>query len=143
LRIESIFSAAFLRFDAVIPQSQRQNLLLAFNASDVLAAPRQFILVRNFLQARGYRLILEASGAMAAAVLPSPRAGFSYLRLMWSDDLPARASGADALLRDRLANPAEHVVLAGADSPAAIAWGWEAGIRLFQGRLIESQRPTA
>ena len=25
--------------------------------------------------------------------------------------------------------------------PAAIAWGWEAGIRMFQGRLIESQRP--
>ena len=143
LRIESIFSAAFLRFDAVIPQSQRRNLLLAFNASDVLAAPRQFILVRNFLQARGYRLILDASGAMAAAVLPSPRAGFSYLRLMWSDDLPARASGADALLHHRLANPAEHVVLAGADSPAAIAWGWEAGIRMFQGRLIESQRPTS
>jgi hypothetical protein len=143
LRIESIFSAAFLRLDAAIPQSQRPKLLIAFNAVDVLAEPGQFLLARNFLQARGYRLILEASGPLAAAVLPSPRAGFSYLRLMWSDDLPASASGADALLRDRLANPADHVVLAGADSPAAIAWGWEAGIRLFQGRLIESQRPTA
>jgi hypothetical protein len=34
-------------------------------------------------------------------------------------------------------------VLAGADRPAAIAWGWEAGIRMFQGRLIESQRPAS
>jgi hypothetical protein len=97
-------------------------------------------LARNFLQARGYPLILEASGPLAAAVLPSLRAGFSYLRLMWSDNFPSNGSGADALLRDKLANPAEHVVLAGADTPAAIAWGWEAGIRMFQGRLIESQR---
>lgn len=143
LRIESIFSAAFLRLDAIIPQSQRQKLLLAFNAGDILAAPRQFFLARNFLKARGYPLILEASGPLAAAALPCRRAGFTYLRLMWSEDFPTRESGAEALLRDKLANPAEHVVLAGADTPAAIAWGWEAGIRLFQGRLIESQRPAA
>jgi hypothetical protein len=143
VRIESIFSAAFLRLDTIIPQSQRQKLLLAFNASDVLAAPQQFFLARNFLQARGYPLILEASGPLAAAVLPCRRAGFTYLRLMWSDEFPTRESGAEALLRDKLANPAEHVVLAGADTPAAIAWGWEAGIRLFQGRLIETQRPAA
>jgi hypothetical protein len=143
LRIESVFSAAFLRLDTIIPQSQRQKLLLAFNASDILAAPRQFFLARNFLKARGYPLILEASGPLAAAALPCRRAGFTYLRLMWSEDFPTRESGAEALLRDKLANPAEHVVLAGADTPAAIAWGWEAGIRLFQGRLIESQRPAA
>lgn len=140
LRVESVFSQAFLKLDALIPPSQRQKLLIAFNASDVLSNPGQFILARNFLQARGYPLILEASGPLAAAVLPSLRAGFSYLRLMWSDDFPSNGSGADALLRDKLANPAEHVVLAGADTPAAIAWGWEAGIRMFQGRLIESQR---
>ena len=109
LRIENVFSPAFLRLDAVMPQSQRQKLLIP----------------------------------LAASVLPSLRAGFTYLRLMWSDNFPTSASGADALLRDKLANPAEHVVLAGADSPAAIAWGWEAGIRMFQGRLIESQRPTS
>jgi hypothetical protein len=31
-------------------------------------------------------------------------------------------------------------VLAGADRPAAIGWGWEAGIRLFQGPLVERYR---
>jgi len=141
LRVESIFAPAFLRLDALIPQSQRQKLLIAFNASDILAAPELFLLARKFLNARGYRLILEASGPMAALALPSLRAGFAFLRLIWSDDFPTANSNADAVLRDRIAYPAEHVVLAGADSPAAIAWGWEAGIRMFQGRLIESQRP--
>ncbi|MBM3594084.1 MAG: hypothetical protein FJX32_15650 [Alphaproteobacteria bacterium] len=143
LRVESIFSPAFLKLDALIPPSQRQKLLIAFSAGDVLADGGQFILARSFLQARGYPLILEASGPLAVAVLLSLRAGFSYLRLVWSDDFPAIVSGADALMRDTLANPAEHVLLAGADTPAAIAWGWEAGIRMFQGRLIESQRAVS
>jgi len=143
LRVESIFSPAFLKLDALIPPSQRQKLLIACSAGDVLADGGQFILARSFLQARGFPLILEASGPLAAAVLPSLRAGFSYLRLVWSDDFPAIVSGADALMRDTLANPAEHVLLAGADTPAAIAWGWEAGIRMFQGRLIESQRAVS
>jgi len=143
LRVESIFSPAFLKLDALIPPSQRQKLLIAFSAGDVLADGGQFILARSFLQARGYPLILEASGPLAVAVLLSLRAGFSYLHLVWSDDFPAIVSGADALMRDTLANPAEHVLLAGADTPAAIAWGWEAGIRMFQGRLIESQRAVS
>jgi hypothetical protein len=35
---------------------------------------------------------------------------------------------------------ADRVVLTNVDRPAAIAWGWEAGIRLFQGPLIERRR---
>lgn len=143
LRVQSIFSPAFLRFDSLVQQSLRQKLLIAFNVSDILAEPDQFILARNFLQARGYPLILEASGPSAAAALPSKAAGFAYLRLMWSDDFPTEKGGVNALFRDKFADPAEHVVLAGTDTPAAVAWGWEAGIRMFQGRLIESQRTAA
>ena len=60
-----------------------------------------------------------------------------------AEDFPAAEGVATAELRKKLSLNAEQVVLAGADRPAAIAWGWEAGIRLFQGRLIESQRPAS
>ena len=46
-------------------------------------------------------------------------------------------------LRAALPTRPEAVVLAGVDRPAAIAWGWEMGITLFQGRLIESRRRGA
>jgi hypothetical protein len=87
--------------------------------------------------------MLEAASPFAATILSSQRAGFNFLRLKWSEDFPAADSAATAELRKKLSLNAEQVVLAGADRPAAIAWGWEAGIRLFQGRLIESQRPAA
>ena len=143
LRVESLFSADFLRLDAIMPQSQRHNLIISLDAEDVLAAPDLFLLARHFAEARGYRLMLEAASPFAATIFSSLGAGFDFLRLKWSDDFPAAESSVAADLQKKLSQSADKVVLAGADRPAAIAWGWEAGIRLFQGRLIESQRPAA
>jgi hypothetical protein len=143
LCLESLFAPEFLRLDALLPKTQRQRLIIALNAKDALAAPDLFILARNFLQARGYRMMLEAGSPFVASVVPSLRGGFNYLRLFWSDDFPSPDSHSARLLRSKLPNVAEHIVLAGADRAAAIAWGWEAGIRMFQGRLIESQRSGA
>jgi hypothetical protein len=143
LRVESLFSAEFLRLDSLMPQSQRHKLIIGLNAEDVLAAPDLFLLARHFAKARGYRLMLEAASPFAATVVTSLRGGFDFLRLKWSEEFPGADSAATAELSKKLAQAAEHVVLAGADRPAAIAWGWEAGIRMFQGRLIESQRPAS
>ena len=143
LRVESLFSAEFLRLDSIIPQSQRQKLIIGLDAEDVLAEPDLFLLARHFAKARGYRLMLEAASPFAATVVSSLRSGFDFLRLKWSEEFPGADSAATAELSKKLAQAAEHVVLAGADRPAAIAWGWEAGIRMFQGRLIESQRPAS
>jgi hypothetical protein len=63
------------------------------------------------------------------------------LRLRWSPALPALGSTAAEALRAAFPAGPEAVVLAGVDRPAAIAWGWEMGITLFQGRLIEARRP--
>jgi hypothetical protein len=64
------------------------------------------------------------------------------VRLRWSEALPPLGSPAAEALRAALPATPEAVVLAGVDRPAAIAWGWEMGITLFQGRLIESRRPA-
>jgi hypothetical protein len=143
LRVESLFSAEFLRLDSIMPQSQRHKLIIGLDAEDVLAEPDLFLLARHFAKARGYRLMLEAASPFAATVVSSLRGGFDFLRLKWSEEFPGADSAATAELSKKLAQAAEHVVLAGADRPAAIAWGWEAGIRMFQGRLIESQRPAS
>ncbi|MFM7302782.1 MAG: hypothetical protein ACKO4X_05575, partial [Alphaproteobacteria bacterium] len=83
LRVESLFSAEFLRLDSIMPQSQRPRLIIGLDSEDVLADPELFLLARNFVQARGYRLMLEAASPFAATILSSQRAGFDYLRLKW------------------------------------------------------------
>jgi hypothetical protein len=143
LCIESLFSPEFLRLDAFMAQSQRTKLIIGLAAEDMLATPDLFTLARNFMQARGYRIMLEVGSPFAASIVSSLRGGFDFLRLKWSEDFPSADHVATEFLQSKLPKAADHIVLAGADRAAAIAWGWEVGIRLFQGRLIESQRPTA
>jgi hypothetical protein len=53
--------------------------------------------------------------------------------LVWGD-AAARAGLDAALPEDR-----NRVILTGADTPAAIAWGWQRGITRFMGRVLEAR----
>ncbi|HZF74239.1 MAG TPA: hypothetical protein VE033_00200 [Acetobacteraceae bacterium] len=120
-------SDAFHRFDAALPLGRRAEVVIALRAADLEASPGAAEEARR----RGFRVALEEVG------MPVPAAvtGLDLLRLRWSPALAAHGLpwGVPAGV---------EVVLAGADSPAAIAWGWERGIRLFQGPAL-SPRQTA
>ncbi|MGG5811085.1 hypothetical protein [Falsiroseomonas sp. CW058] len=131
-----VTGAAFRRFDAALPAGRRQEVTIGFRPADILADPAGFRAARDAARGRGYRLALDDAAPAALDVLPPERLGLDLIRLRWSPDLPvavppalARVLGAE----DR----AGRIVLAGVDRPAAIAWGWEAGIRQFQGALVE------
>jgi hypothetical protein len=64
------------------------------------------------------------------AVVPPDRLGVALVRLPWS---PALAAPGAAPLPPL---PPGRVVLTGVDRAAALGWGWEAGITLFEGRLL-------
>lgn len=142
LGLEAVTSAEFLRLDALWPTALRGALTVAVASEDAAADPAAFAFARDLLAARGHRLLLDATGPAAALALPATRAGAALLRLRWSAALPPLGSPAAEALRAVLPAEPGSVVLAGVDRPAAIAWGWEMGITLFQGRLIESRRPA-
>lgn len=142
LGAEAVTSAEFLRLDALWPARLRGALTVAITAEDALADPSGFTFAREVLAARGHRLMLDAAGPAAPAAMPPTRTGAGLLRLRWSAALPPLGSPAAEALRAVLPAAPEVTVLAGVDRPAAIAWGWEMGITLFQGRLIESRRPA-
>ena len=142
LGVEAVTSRDFLRLDALWPAALRGALTVALAAEDAAMDPAGFAFARDLLAARGHRPMLDASGPAALLALPPARAGVARLRLRWSEALPPLGSPAAALLRAAFPAGAEAVVLSGVDRPAAIAWGWEMGITLFQGRLIESRRPV-
>jgi hypothetical protein len=128
--------AAFRRFDAALPAGRRDEVTIGFRPADILADPAGFAAAREEGRARRYRLALDDAPAALLEVLPPERLGLDVIRLRWDPGLPTAALPA---LRRLLAAPDApgRVVLAGVDRPAAIAWGWEAGLRLFEGRLVE------
>jgi hypothetical protein len=140
---EAVTSPEFLRLDALWPAALRGALTVAIAAEEAVADPAGFAFARDVLLARGHRPMLDAAGPAALLAVPPARAGVALARLRWSAALPALGTPAAEALRAALPPDPDAVVLAGVDRPAAIAWGWEMGITLFQGRLIESRRPTA
>lgn len=142
LSLPTLTGPEFLQLDSLWPAALRGSLTIAISAEEIVAEPADFALVRAFLALRGHRLMLDAPGPAAILALPHGRTGIPLLRLRWSGALPALGTAEAERLRAALPSAPESVVLAGVDRPAAIAWGWEMGITLFQGRLIESRRPA-
>jgi hypothetical protein len=128
---------AFARFAAALPAGRHGETTLAIRPCDVLADPGLPARLRPMLAARGFRFALDDAAPSLFALLPPGRLGLDVIRLRWSPALPVAVPPALAAL---LAEAAERVVLTGVDRPAAIAWGWEAGLRLFQGPLVERRR---
>lgn len=131
----TLAASAFRRFDAALPAGRRREVTICFRPTDILADPAAFRTARDAARGRGYRLALDDAPAALLDLLPAERLGLDALRLRWRGDLPAAVPPALARLLKAGEGPA--VVLTGVDRPAAIAWGWEAGIRLFQGPLVE------
>lgn len=132
LALASVTGPEFLRLDAALPARGRHGLLIGLDPGDLLADPGAFAFASAFAAARGYRFCLEAAEPATALLLPPRPAGMALLRLAWSPTLARDAPAVRAL-----AASGHEIVLAGADRPAAIAWGWEAGVRLFQGRVVD------
>jgi hypothetical protein len=128
LAAETLGEPEFLRLDAMLDAETRAGGVIALSAADALADAEGFVFARDFARARGYRVALDLPGGAMAGLLPLARLGVDMLRLPWTPDLPAEAPP--------LPVGPEQVVLTGADRAAAIGWGWEAGISLFEGRLL-------
>ncbi|MCO6415907.1 hypothetical protein JYK14_06915 [Siccirubricoccus sp. KC 17139] len=136
LALETIGSPEFLRLDGMLGSTGRAGVVLALAAADALADPEGFRFATGFCRARGYRVALEVAELAALPLLPLDRLGIGLLRLRWSPGLPLEAQRLPGGLAAWLPKGRGAVVLAGADRAAAIGWGWEEGIALFEGRLV-------
>ena len=129
LNVRSVLSPEFLRFDAAMPSALHGHVMLDMLPADVLADPAAFIFARGFARARGYRLQLRNVTAALLPLLRLHRMELDFVQLRWS---PALIGIDPALLQAGTA----QWVLNQADDPAALQWGRDQGIGLFQGRAV-------
>ncbi len=129
----SLAEPEFLRLDARLAAAGRKRTTLVFTPADILADAEGFGFARDLAQARGYKLALDTAGVPDLALLPPLQLGFDYLLLRWSASLAAKPAEA---VRALLPEDRGSIILAGVDRPAAIGWGWEEGITLFEGKLV-------
>ncbi len=129
LNVGSLLSPEFLRFDAALPSALQRRIVLDLQPADVLADPAAFVFARDFARARGYRLQLRGVTATLLPLLRLHRMEMDFVQLRWSSDL----IGIDPAL---LQAGSARWVMSRADEPAALQWGQDRGISLFQGHAV-------
>ncbi|MCX7685146.1 MAG: hypothetical protein N2Z67_07735 [Acetobacteraceae bacterium] len=129
---ESLASDAFQRVEAAWPRRSRKAVLLSLAVADMLATPDAAAGALATAREGGWRVVLEAAGPEELRLAPARALGIGLVRVPFS---PALAADPGAL-----GAAGAEVVLAAADRAAAIAWGWQHGVGLFQGRLVEKRR---
>ncbi len=127
LRVESVLSAEFLRFDRMLPAGLRGELLINLRPIDILADPAAFRFAREFARARGYRIVLRGLSRALLAAFPIGPEGVDLLQFRFqpADTEAGLPRGVDP----------RRLILAGVDGPAALNWGRGGGISLFKGGL--------
>lgn len=133
LRVESVLSAEFLRFDRALPAGLRGELLINLRPADILADPAAFRFAREFARARGYRIVLRGLSRALLAAFPLGPEGVDLLQFRFQ---PAYAEAG----LPRAIDP-RRLILAGVDRPAALNWGRAGGITLFKGGLARPVMP--
>ncbi|MBE9605008.1 hypothetical protein IAI18_09025 [Acetobacteraceae bacterium H6797] len=131
LSLHSLVSPIFLRLDAALPAAARREMLVFVETADILAHPSTMEAAGQFLATRGYRLGLDIQGPAMFDLLSPEGLGASAIRFPCA--IARQLSGEQ--LRD-LASRLD-LILTGADKTTDIAWGWQQGLSIFQGRAVE------
>ncbi len=139
LTVSAVLSPGFRRFaEAVRAHGGRAGIELLL--TEACADPPAFERARNLIRAAGFTFALDGVGYQALRITHPSRLGADLVKLEWSDGLASAGPDADAAVQE--IGPG-RVVLAQADSEAAVRWGYARQVRRFQGRHMDAMLAAA
>lgn len=106
---------------------------------DLLANSLAFAKIRQSLQERGYRILIDGLTPLTLQAVDVFALRPDFVKIWWQQDAPTlfpphRVSGLRDVI-DRIGR--ERVILARTQSEQALEWGLEHGIRRFQGQFVD------
>lgn len=141
LRLATLLSPEFLRFDAEFRRHIPGQIVVELQLIDIFAEFGGYLFIREFIRDRGYRVCIDGLHHLHLPLINRKRLGADLVKLIWSPDLldqldEARHGQLEAAIKQ---TGVERVILCRCDSPDAIRWGQSLGIRLFQGHYIDAR----
>lgn len=138
LNLASLNTPSFKRFlDGY--DATTGKLVIEIQLVDLLANSAVFVSIRQSLQARGHRILIDGLTPLTLQAIDVSALRSDFVKIWWREDAPTifparRVSGLREVI-DRVGR--ERVILARAESEQALEWGVEHGIRRFQGRFVD------
>ena len=135
LNMATIESPVFQQFEAAI--RGRAGLVVELQLLDLFNDLDGFFRARDRLRARGHKSVLDGMNPLTLQFMDAELFDTDYVKVSWSPDMIDDIKTAE--LQQALGPVGfERIILSRCDSETSISWGLAQGIRMFQGRFLDS-----
>ena len=137
--VKTLLSDEFQVFDDNVSASRRGAMVIELQKEDIFADLPAFLIAREFVQERGYRVLLDGLTIQTMFLIDREKLGCDMAKLIWT---PALVDGGGEI-RERLEEMAVQggggrIIMCRCDTREAVEFGRSVGIDRFQGRYVES-----
>ena len=139
INISTLLSPAFLEFDRKLRAVTKKTIVLEVQSIDLFANMSGYLLARDFVRERGYRVCLDGFDLLTFPIVGRQQVGFDFQKIQWQPDIEDEviARRRAGLVEAGRAPGPTRVILNRCESPRALDFGRSIGITLFQGRHID------
>jgi hypothetical protein len=135
LNMATVETPVFQQFEASL--RGRAGLVVEFQLLDIVNDLPGFVRVRDRIRARGHKTLLDGMTPITLQFMDAELYDTDLVKVSWSNDMLDDLRTAE--VQSALAPVGfDRVILARCDTETSISWGLNQGIRMFQGRFLDS-----
>ena len=123
--------------DFVHAAKGKSGIYVEFQLPDILNNMEQFFRIRDELRAKQISTVLDGMNSLMLQFIDAELYDTDFVKVNWSNDIVTDIQTVE--LQQALGPVGfDRVILSRCDNEDAIAWGLDHGIRLYQGRFLDS-----
>lgn len=140
INVATVMSQLFLKFDQSWRQDAGDKMILELHQVDIFDDMPAFKFACNFLRLRGYAICIDGVTHLTFPFTDRESLGADFIKIVWSPDMAGnREDDLSQRMKAYIAKAGTgNVILCRCDTKESIEWGQMVGIRLFQGRIVET-----
>ena len=137
LNISTLLSPEFMAFDDAVIASMRGSIVIELQKVDIFSDLNDYMFARDFAKERGYRICIDGLTHETLPFVDREKLGADMVKLIWNSDIIDNVGPKRAKRLIKRAG-ASKVIFCRCDEEAAVEFGQEIGVNMFQGRFIEN-----
>lgn len=137
--VKTLLSDEFQVFDDNISASRRGAMVIELQKEDIFSDLPAFLIAREFVQERGYRVLLDGLTMQTMFLIDREKLGCDMAKLIWTPALVDAGDDVKGRLEEIAASGGGgRMIMCRCDTRESVEFGRSVGIDRFQGRFVES-----
>ncbi len=139
INVATVLSPEFRAFDENISAGRRGARVIELQKEDIFCDLGAYVFAREFVQEKGYKVCIDGLTVESISIIDRERLGADLVKLVWHPDLADGGEELHEKLRSMVKRGGgDRIIMCRCNNRESIDFGHSVGIKLFQGRHVES-----